>query len=1043
MHDWENPRILHHNRLPARSYTFAYPDVESARGLDRGRSPWFRLLNGVWKFHYAPTPAEAPEDFYDASCDSSDWDDLPVPSMWQMHGYGRPHYTNVQYPFPVDPPRVPTENPTGSYRREFTVPEEWAGRRILLRFEGVDSAFEVYVNGRFVGFSKGSRTPAEFDLTGCAVPGRNVIAVRVYQWSDGTYMEDQDMWWLSGIFRDVYLQAVPTTHLWDVGVRTELDDSLTKGTLAVTAAVDNTAAQAVKGATLEARLLGPDGTEAAAGTAAVAVDANAQASVALDLPVEAPALWSAETPTLYTLLLTLRDAGGEVLEVVPVRVGFRQVRIDGDRFLVNGQAIKVKGVNRHEFHPELGRALTLDVMMDDLLLMKRHNINAIRTSHYPDDPRFYDLCDELGFYLIDECDLETHGFGMSGWRNNPTEDPAWRDACVDRMVRMVQRDRNHPCVVMWSLGNEAHFGENHKAMAAAARALDTRPIHYEGDYHLQTADVFSLMYPHYEYVAKIGQKREQEVKDERKFTGEGYTTRPFVLCEYAHAMGNGPGGFQEYWDTIYAHDNLMGGFVWEWIDHGIPLCTAEGICFGYGGDFGDEPHDGNFICDGLVFPDRTPSPGLIEYKKVIEPVIVEVIDAKAGKFRVTNRYDFIGLDHLQLSWSVTEDGRVIVSGSAATPEVPPRESREVTLDFARPAQPLPGAQYVLTLSFTLAADAAWAPRGHEVAWAQCELPVEADELPRLAVASMPSMRVEEGELAVRVRGADFELTFDRVRGRLVSWRSQGQELLSAGPLLNLWRATTDNDRGWVGPAKKWREARLDALQHRCDGVEVHELGRRAVRVVCRSRVAPPVSDRGLACEYTYTLYGSGDVLLELHGTPQGEWPETLPRIGLQLAVPAGFDRFSWLGRGPGESYVDTHQAQRLGRFEADLDALYTPYVFPQENGNRSDVRWVAWTDRRGQGLLAAGCPSLNFSAHRFTTMDLEKARHTCELTPREFVTVNLDYAQNGIGSGSCGPNAWQQYLLKSEEFRFAVRLRPFSRAAIDPADLARQTLETL
>jgi beta-galactosidase/evolved beta-galactosidase subunit alpha len=1039
VNDWTNPKLTHRNRLAARSYTFAYPDEPAALTGEPGRSPHFLLLNGMWKFHYAATPADAPPAFAEKSFDVGGWDDIPVPCSWQMVGYGRPHYTNFQYPIPVDPPRVPTENPTGSYRRDFTVPADWSGRQIFLRFEGVDSAFHVWVNGKEVGFSKGSRTPAEFDVTRLVRPGANSVSVRVYQWSDGTYCEDQDMWWLSGIFRDVYLLATPSVHVSDLCVQTDLDAAYENAKLRVRAKIANYAKAAAVGYQLALRLLDAAGRQVARKSGKVAVDAAGEATVEMTMPVAAPEKWSAESPYLYTLLATLKDAAGQTVEVTPVKVGFRQVEIQGGRFLVNGRAIKLKGVNRHEHHPDLGRAVPLETMIQDILLMKRHNINAIRTSHYPDDPRFYDLCDYYGLYLFDECDLETHGFWPKEWQGNPADEPDWRDACVDRMERMLERDKNHPCVIMWSLGNEAGFGRNHLAMAQRARALDpTRPIHYEGDRALATADVFSCMYPHVDMIHKIGQKLEAEVVAEWKLKGTGYTARPFVCCEYAHAMGNGPGGLMEYWEAFDKYDSVMGGFIWEWVDHGIRRRTPDGVeYFAYGGDFGDEPNDGNFVCDGLVFPDRTPSPGLTEYKKVIEPVRVEAVDLKTGKFAITNRYDFIGLDHLRLAWSVMADGKVVQSGTVPVPKVPARKTKPLTIPYVLPAGAATGTEYVLTISFSLAADAAWAPSGHEVAWAQFVLPVRMGETPMRRTGKMPVPQVADAGRLIRVTGGDFELAFDRVDGVISSWQANGQKLLHAGPRLNFWRAITDNDRGWDN-AGAWRNARLHMLQHRTDAVAVTELPEGGgVRLAATVRIAPPWGLQAFVCEYIYTVLAGGDVVIDVHGLPVGDWCPTLPRIGLQMTVPLELSRVSWLGRGPGEAYPDTCQAARLGLWSAGVGELYTPYVFPQENGNRMDVRWVALTNIRGMGLLAAGMPTLNFSAHRFTTADLDNARHTYDLKPRDEITLNLDYRHNGIGTGSCGPGPWPQHLLKCAEFRFSVRLRPFSRDAQSPAELAK------
>lgn len=1046
MNDWENPKLVQRNRLQPRSYTFTYPDESAALTFERGNSPWLRLLNGTWKFQYSETVQEAPESFFEPEFDVADWDDIDVPSNWQMKGYGHPHYTNVAYPFPLNPPHVPTENPTGSYKRSFHIPADWSGKRVYLRFEGVDSVFCVWMNGREIGFSKGSRTPAEFDITPFVHPGSNDISVRVHQWSDASYLEDQDMWWLSGIFRDVYVYATPMTHLWDIRVRTKLDEAYQDATLSVQALVQNHGESPVSGYAVDALLLDAHMHEVCSQSGEVSITANGECHVEIEMPVANPAKWTAETPNLYTLLVTLKDASGNLVEVTPVKVGFRQVEMKGGNLLVNGVPVMFKGVNRHEHHPDLGRAVPLETMREDILIMKRHNINSVRTSHYPDDPRWYDLCDYYGIYLIDECDLETHGFGhWSEFALNPADDPQWEVACVDRMVRMVERDKNHPSVIMWSLGNESGFGCNHVAMAKAAREIDPgRPIHYERDSQLEVADVYSQMYTAVDLVTKIGEG-EQDIKFWDHTSPAHYTSMPFILCEYAHAMGNGPGGLAEYVEAFYAYPRLQGGFIWEWIDQGIRQYTDDGrMYFAYGGDFGDVPNDGNFVCDGLIFPDRTPSPALTEYKKVIEPVKVEPIDLLAGRFRVINRHDFLSFDHLNLSWTLSADGEVLQSGTVAVPSVAGRSEGEVRIPYAIPA-PAPGTEYYVTLSFGLAHEETWACQGHEVAWAQFKLPVEAPRHPVLAVKDMSPVRLEDSPTVAKVVGADFELVFDKVRACISSWKSDGRKLLNTGPRLNFWRATTDNDRSW-DDAKPWREARLDMLQHRTCEVSVGSLGDSVVRISASVCIAPPQTRQGMKhlsfqCEYEYTIYGSGDVQIDVHGVPQGAMPETLPRIGLQMTVPSAMENVSWFGRGPGESYADSKQAARISLYKAELDNLYTPYVYPQENGNRTDVTWVSLADTRGSGLLAIGTPTLNFSAHRFTTMDLEKARHTYELDPRDEITLNLDYRQNGLGSASCGPGVLPEYQLHPEEFNFTIRLRPVSADGISAISASKSRLE--
>ena len=1046
LNDWENHKLPHRNRLQPRAYFTPFHSVQAALSAERGASEWFRLLNGTWKFHHAPSVAEAPEQFFDEECDVSGWDDIHVPWSWQCQGYDYPHYTNCPFPFPTDPPRVPTENPTGSYRREFSVPENWTGRQVVLHFEGVDSAFYVWVNGREVGFSKGSRIPAEFDISQFIRPGANTLAVRVMRWSDGSYLEAQDMWWLSGIFRDVYLVAFPKVSLFDFAVQTDLDADYRDSVLRVKALLNNTMPADAPGCKLSAQLLDAQGKAVAAEGLAKSADvpANSQAQIELVANISNPHKWNAEQPYLYTLLLTLGDADGNVMEVASTKVGFRKVELTDSNFLVNGKAIMLKGANRHDHHPDTGKAVSLDAMLEDVLLMKQHNLNAVRTSHYPNDARFLDLCDEHGLYVIDECDVETHGFALVGDISRVSNDPEWETVYVDRMQRMVQRDKNHPCVIMWSLGNEAGFGCNHETMAAYGRKVDpTRLIHYEADRLLKTADVLSVMYPTLEYVTQVGEGTNnpphEPQNDEEKALAVKLSRAPFICCEYAHAMGNGPGNLKEYWELFYKYDRIQGGCVWDWIDQGLRKWTPDGEdYFAYGGDFGDEPNDAQFLINGLIFPDRTPSPGLIEYKKVLEPVQTEAIDLARGKLRLINRYDFADLSGLRCSWSVEADGKVIESGGLALPGVPAGKTGELTVPFSMPAAPMPGSEYHLNVSYTLAADTSWAPAGHELAWAQFRLPVDAPAAPAVHTASTPTIRCGKVCNSIEVSGADFDLVFDTVYGRIASWRHHGMPLLQAGPRLNFWRAPTDND-AWF--KKPWTDAGLNNMKHRIDSVECECLGDTAARITVATRIAPPVYDRAFVCELVYTVFGSGDVIVQVQGVPQGEWPENIPRIGLQMALAPELENVSWYGRGPGESYVDIREAARVGLYSCTVDDLYTPYVFPQENGNRTDVRWAAFANIRGMGLMAQGDPLLNFSAHWFTTQDFDQARHTCELEPRDWITLNLDHAHHGIGSGSCGPATLEKYWLRPEEFSFRMRLKPFSVDAVSPEALGRQAIE--
>jgi len=1036
--DLENPQLPHRNRLPARASFVPFADEQSALAFDAGKSSCVLSLDGRWKFHYAASPAEMPEGFPSPDFADGEWSELEVPGNWQMHGYGRPHYTNITYPIPLDPPRVPSDNPTGCYRRAFAVPPEWAGRRVLLRFEGVDSAFHLWVNGRAVGFSQGSRMPAEFDVTSFVRSGENLLAAAVYQWSAGSYLEDQDMWRISGIFRGCCLISTPAVHVADFRVRTELDAQYRDATLRLRVTAGNAAERAAD-CRIGCRLLDDAGRPVAGAQASrgISLPGRQSADAEMDIPVSDPRKWSAETPFLYTLLLTLHDAGGRLLQAIPWRVGFRSVEIRGGNLRVNGAVVMFKGVNRHEHHPDTGRAVPLEAMVRDVVLMKQHNINAVRTSHYPDDPRFYELCDRYGIYVLDEADVETHGF-LQRPLTNPTDDPQWEIACVDRMVRMVERDKNHPCVILWSLGNEAGIGRNHSAMAAAARSIDpTRPIHYENDYQGVVADVFSIMYPRLDQLIDIGEGRpfrrpDLEVKPER------YAGKPFLCCEYAHAMGNGPGGLKEYWDLFYRYPSMQGAFVWEWIDQGIRRRSADGKeYFVYGGDFGDEPNDGNFVIDGLLFPDRTPSPGLVEYKKVLEPVQAEAEDLAAGTVRLRNRYDFLALDHLAAEWTVTADGRTLQQGELALPPLAPGEAKTVTVPFRAVSEPQDGTDYWLNLRFTLARDFPWAAKGHEVAWAQFRLPAPIAKKPRARAAALPPVEFRQGASEIELRGDGWRIVFDRVRGRIRSWRHRGLDLLRSGPEMCFWRAPTDNDRvgGYV---QEWQQAGLHLLHSRaeCAPAERREDG--AVSIPVRLRIGPAGAPQHFDCRQVYTVCGNGAVRVDVQVTPRGLWSPTLPRVGMRLTLPPVLDRVRWYGRGPGESYADSRHANRFGVHAARVAELHTPYVYPQENGNRAETRWVSLQTDRGAGLLAFGLPELNFSAHHYSMEDLDAARHTHELASREEIFLHLDYRQNGLGSGSCGPRPTAEYELKPEECRFAFLLRPLSDGD-DPVELGKES----
>ena len=1136
--DWQDPLVISRNKEPGHATLMVYPDVATALGAsltaDRTASPWRKSLNGQWKFAFAANPAAAPEGFYAADYDVSDWAEIAVPGNWQRQGYDKPVYVNVQYPFPTDDyPRVPDDdNPTGCYRLAFTVPADWDGRQVFLSFEGVDSAFHLWVNGEFAGYSEDNHLPAEFNITRYLRPGENSVALRVYRWSTGAYMEDQDYWRLSGIYRDAYLWSAPLVHVRDFTVRTTFDVLYRDATLSVSAKVQNYGAAETGGYALEGKLFDAEGNEVplAGFRASVYADPNQETAVRLSAPVAAPRRWSDEDPYLYTLVLVLTGPDGAVLETESCRVGFRQVEIRDAQIHVNGKPVVFKGVNRHEHEEDNGHAIGVESMVADILLMKQFNFNAVRTCHYPDDPRWYELCDQYGIYLIDEANIETHGI-----EPRPANDPAFTAAFVDRGIRMVERDKNHPSVIVWSLGNESGYGPNHAAMSGWMRDYDpTRPIHYEGTIHYPESlagpvvDMVSTMYPTIERIIELA-------------TDE-HIRKPVIMCEYAHSMGNSTGNLQEYWDAIDRYPRLQGGFIWDWVDQGLTKYTADGVpYYAYGGDFGDLPNDASFCCNGLIWPNRVPHPAMYEMKKVQEPVKVTAVDLARGLVRVTNKQRFADLGRYTISWMVSADGEVLQSGTLPRLDTPAGASVDLPLPI-EPVQAQPGTEYWLDVSVALAAPTLWAEAGHEVAFGQFKLPVAARPATVPADAQMPPVTVEESAAAITLKGEGFALAFDRATGRIASWQAAGRDLLSQGPALQIWRAPTENDLNTWGrerAAIQWREAGLHILEERAEKVEVTLLPSGAVRVDVRTvslpdparggqseqavalfghagtvmnnyltedafkvlceqlevdyaalpggwrqvkgpalaqqmigqgRAAdlikalyaaldaawgdglPPMLRQMLGAyaalpddqlqaalaphytarfdaEYAWTVYGTGDVELHLHVAPSEGLPQ-LPRIGVELELPGVYDTFTWYGRGPHEAYADRKESARIGVYSGSVDEQYVPYIMPEENGNKIDVRWAAFTDADGAGLLAVGypahAPNLNVSAHHYTVENLTEAKHTCELVHRDEITVHLDYAQSGLGNGSCGPGVRPDYILKPEPVDFRLRLRPLA-----------------
>lgn len=1020
MKTWENHQIDGINRMPARAHFLTFPSKEKALLNNNRYTHAFKNLNGVWKFMFLDAPEYSPEGFFNSDFDVTKMDDITVPGNWQLQGYGKMHYSDLWYNFPINPPYVPTENPTGIYKRTFFVEESYRDKKIIIRFCGVDSAYHLWINGKDVGYSKVARNESEFDITDLIRVGEeNDVTVRVYQWSDGTYLEDQDMWWESGIFRDVELIGVPKDGINDYKVIADLDDEYKNGIFKVEAFLRTT-----KEVNVTFELV-----DAGENTVFTKTVVAKEGKACIDEVIADVNHWTAETPYLYKLFMTVED-DGQIIEVIPQNVGFRNIRLNGETFLVNGVAIKFKGVNRHDYSPQNGRVVSREEIEKDIILMKQFNINAIRTSHYPNSYYLYDLCDEYGMYLIAETDLECHGFELTGDYKWITDDPSWELAYVSRMTRMIERDKNHPAIIFWSLGNESAFGCNFRKMTDVAHEMDpTRLVHYEGDFDVESADVYSTMYTWIE-----NPKKPYLMKDIIE-----KSKKPHIHCEYCHAMGNGPGNLKDYQDLVYAHDKLQGGFVWEWFDHGIESFTESGEkYYRYGGDFGDDPSNKDFCIDGLIMPDRTPSPGLYEYKKVIEPITTTAVDIQKGIINLLSRYDFANLDRFNLVYKVMEDDVILQTGFMAVPSIEARANKDITLPYDLSVIKVkPGAHYYVNISYQLREDTSYASSGHELATAQFELPLYKEGI---MVRPEGILNVEKEHTTLHVKGANFSLDFNLVNGNLMNIVRDGMQVLSKGPRLTLWRAPISNDMEIIDKLKK---VYFLHLEHEVVmNIDYHMEGN-ILKVEVDTINSTTNSAWHFKTKYVYTVCPSGDILIDVEGTPSGRVdlaPDMLPRIGVSMHLDKSMEHVRYFGMGPGENYADSKEAAQMGLYANTVDGLFTNYVIPQENGNHMGCKWVSMTNDRGMGLLASTEGDFNFSASWYEDKDLDDAKHTCDLVKRDYIVFNVDYKQNALGTNSCGQWQLDKYRAKFEDFKLSFRLTPFNNKEVLDKHLAAERI---
>lgn len=1050
--DWEDPQVISRNTEKPHANLIPFATEQQALATtDWRNSPFVKLLNGTWKFRWVKHPDLIPADFYQPAIDDKTWDNLPVPSNWQVIGaqegrpYDRPIFTNIKHPFPVTPPRITADtNAVGLYRMRFTVPANFQDHNIFLHFAGVQSTCRVFLNGQLVGYHEDGMTPAEFLITdklktGPAGATENLLAVEVINWSDGSYLEDQDFWRISGIFRDVFLYATPTTYLRDLYVTTDLDEQYQDATLKLTANIRNLAPLATQGAyRLRVTLYDPKRAVvfADALTSENATDTGQEVIFRLTKAVKAPALWSAELPALYTLTLQLIRPDGQVAEAVSQRIGFREMTLANGQLLVNGKPVTYKGVNRHEFDPKTGRVISRESMIQDIKLMKQYNINAVRTSHYPNVTDWYDLCDEYGLYVIDEANIESHDLWYKG--QTPAAKPEWRDAFVARGRAMVERDKNHPSVVIWSLGNETDMGQNFKDMAEIIRLIDpTRPIHYEGrrpysGTSLTSFDIISTMYPTVDDLVKLMEKD---------------PSRPVIVCEYAHAMGNSIGNLKDYWAVIDKYPRMQGGFIWDWVDQGLRLRTKNGKAFTAHINY----IDGANACDGLVNPDRTPQPELNEVKLVYQYVKLTTPTAlSAGqpvKINVKNTYDFVSLEPFRLDWTLVRNGEIVQQGAETNLVAKPGQTQVLTLPVHMnetvDARQLTGnarsastdittltSEYFLNVSIRLKQATSWAVAGHEVALAQFPIKTATLAVPVMGLNRIPPVKVVPSPTAVTVRGKDFAVVIDKTTGTLSQWFYKGKNLITQGLQPSFWRVPTDNDEGGGNRsfAARWRQAALNTARAHPVDVKV-DIRPQLVRVSCLNEIL--AKGGSLLQQTDYLIYGTGDVQVTTTYTPTGTLPP-LARVGMQFQLPPAMNNLKWYGRGPFESYADRKDAAKVGLYTGKTADQFFPYTMAQENGNKTDVRWAQLTDETGLGLLIVSdmnpASLLNINVRDYTDAALLRAKEpdTQEVERGNVTVVNVDMAQMGLGGDdSWTPRVHAEYLLNSTKaYTYTFRLCP-------------------
>jgi len=1019
---WETPELTGLNRLQARATLYPFDTIETALSMDRELSPWFTSLNGNWKFKLFDKPEDIDTVLFKKDFDDSNWSDIVVPGTWTMQDKGdNPQYTNVRMPFDHTPPCVPDENPTGIYRTRFTLDNSWSDRRTVIHFAGVESAYFVYLNGQQVGFSKGSRTPVEFDLTVSLCTGENTLAVMVIRWSDGSFLEDQDHWWMAGIHREVYLYSTDNVFIQDVFVKGQLDETYTDGNIDLKLRIDNL--NDIKTIhSLDIKMYDPSGNIVldeikAAETeglsirhTAPGIDHILEHNIRLNYKIESPLKWTAETPNLYKVLVILKNKNGEIVEVNSSRTGFRRVEIKNKEMLINGKAVLMKGVNRHDHDDRTGKTVSREMMIKDIRLLKQFNFNAVRTAHYPNDVQWYDLCDEYGIYLIDEANIESHDF-----YNQLCRDPRWTGSFLDRVMRMVQRDKNHPSIIQWSLGNESGYGANHDAAAGWVRGMDdSRLVHYEGAIRgvygqgpisyepgrgSRVTDTFCPMYP--------------SIEDMVKWVSEVDDPRPYIPCEYSHAMGNSNGSLKDYWNVIENTHGLQGGFIWDWVDQGLIKTDKNGVEYwAYGGDFGEKIHDFDFCINGMVWPDRTPHPAMYEFKKLVQPLGVKSISLEKGQFEIINKKYFTDLSDLYCEWNLHVNGKMIEQGIISDINAVPGTSREISINYSEPYMENDDECF-LDFHFYISEETSWSEKDHEIAWEQFSMPYKGRDS-QIEEKAFDAVLIRENE-TVTIKAGKTEVEADLNTCSITSISYNNEKVICSSPDINLWRAATDNDgiRGWSGqedkPLGKWLSAGFNNLKIKSTSLEIEERNSGIVLIFDKTWTGTD-ENKEICHIQKVTVMKTGEIIVDNEIEIDENLP-SLPRIGVSFELTEGFENLQWFGKGPHENYIDRNAGSPVGLYESTVVDQYTPYILPQEHGNKSDVRW--FTLNNGRTYISFKSEStMEFSAGHYSDEELYSKRHTNELVASENTIITIDHKQRGLGTGSCGPHTRKEYELE-------------------------------